>query len=229
MSVLIETSKGDIVIDLFTELCPNTCKNFLKLCKSKYYNFCLFHNVQPGCMIQTGDPTGTGTGGDSVYRSLYGDQARFFDDEIHRKLRHKEAGMVSMASSGPNQNASQFFITVGEDQTHLDDRYTLFGEVSEGVDVAREISNTYADADGRPFQNIRVRHTIVLDDPYEDPPGLVVPEQSPEPSELVVKQDRERLADGEDPEAEDQRTSAKLTHRLGGPDSSRRGHLQPHL
>jgi len=67
MSVLIETSLGDIVIDLEVKLCPELCKNFLKLCKIKYYNFVLFHNVQKNFMIQTGDPSGTGTGGQSIY------------------------------------------------------------------------------------------------------------------------------------------------------------------
>ena len=180
MAVLLETSKGDIVIDLHTDDCPIATKNFLKLCKMKYYNFSLFHNVQPGSHIQTGDPTGTGQGGDSLYRLLYGDQARFFEDEIHRKLRHNKAGTVSMANTGPNTNASQFFIsTTSEPQEHLDDKYTIFGEVAEGLEVVRAISEAYADGDGRPYQNIRIRHTIVLDDPYEDPPGLLVPDASP--------------------------------------------------
>ena len=116
-----------------------------------------------------------------------------------------------MASARPNANGSQFFITVADDQTHLDDRYTLFGEVTEGLEVARAISNAYADANGRPYQNIRIRHTIVLDDPYEDPPGMVVPDASPEPSALVLKQDRERLADGESLETEaDGRTANEV-------------------
>ena len=72
---------------------------------------------------------------------------------------------VSMASAAQNANGSQFFITVADDQTHLDDRHTIFGEVSEGIEVARAISNAYADTDGRPYQNLRIRHTIVLDDP----------------------------------------------------------------
>ena len=143
MSVLIETSRGDIVIDLHTELCPVACKNFLKLCKTKYYNYCLFHNVQPGSLVQTGDPTGSGTGGESVYRKLYGEQAAFFDDEIHRRLRHTQAGCVSMASARPGANASQFFITVADEQTHLDERYTIFGQVAEGLEVAQSISNAY--------------------------------------------------------------------------------------
>ena len=75
-------------------------------------HFCLFHNVQPNSLVQTGDPTGSGEGGESVYKQLFGEQATFFDDEIHPRLRHTRAGCVSMASARPNANASQFFITV---------------------------------------------------------------------------------------------------------------------
>jgi len=67
MSVLLETSVGDIVIDLYTERCPQASFNFIKLCKVKYYNFSLFHNVQKDFMVQTGDPTGTGSGGESIW------------------------------------------------------------------------------------------------------------------------------------------------------------------
>eukprot|EP00962_Isochrysis_galbana_P017723 scaffold5098_cov112-Isochrysis_galbana.AAC.1 len=132
MSVLLETSLGDIVIDLHTEQCPNACRNFLKLCKIKYYNYSLFHNVQPGSLVQTGDPTGTGQGGQSVYGILYGPQARFFEHEITRALRHDKPGVVSMAASGPCTNGSQFFITVDGPQEHLDDKYTIFGQVVRG-------------------------------------------------------------------------------------------------
>lgn len=213
MSVLLETSKGDIVIDLFVDECPIAAKNFLKLCKTKYYNYSLFHKVVPGTVIQTGDPTGTGTGGTSIYGELYGEQARFFEDEINRKLRHDRPGCVSMANSGPNTNASQFFITLSGDQSHLDDVYTIFGIVAEGLDVAMAISNSYADQDGRPYQNLRIRHTIVLDDPFDDPPGLQIPDASPEPSEHVLRQDRERLADGEEP-VEMERSAEELEESL---------------
>jgi len=213
MSVLLETSKGDVVIDLFCDECPIACKNFLKLCKTKYYNYSLFHKVVPGTVILTGDPTGTGTGGSSIYGELYGEQARFFEDEIHRKLRHEQPGCVSMANTGPNTNASQFFITAAADQTHLDDKYTLFGMVAEGLEVVQAISNAYADADGRPYQNIRIRHTIILDDPFDDPPGLQVPDASPGPSEHVLRQDRERLADGEEAE-EEQRSAEEIEEAL---------------
>ena len=172
--MLLETSKGDIVIDLFCEQCPIACKNFIKLCKTKYYNFSLFHKVVPGTVVQTGDPTGTGTGGSSIYGELFGEQAKYFEDEIHRKLRHDKAGCVSMSNSGPNTNGSQFFITVSDGQNHLDDKYTLFGVVAEGLEVVQELSNVYADGDGRPYQNTRIRHTIILEDPFDDPPGLQV-------------------------------------------------------
>ena len=91
---------GDIVIDLYTSQCPRTTKNFLKLCKIKYYNNVLFHNVTKDFVAQTGDPTGTGKGGDSIYGVLYGYRARFFDDEIRSSLKHERKGTVSMASAG---------------------------------------------------------------------------------------------------------------------------------
>ena len=90
MAVLLETSLGEIVIDLHTDLAPKTCKNFLKLCKVKYYNNVLFHKVQNDFMIQTGDPTGTGRGGESIYGKLYGNQARFIEDEVTKALRHEK-------------------------------------------------------------------------------------------------------------------------------------------
>ena len=74
MAVLLETSKGDVVVDLLTEDAPLACKNFLKLCKIKYYNNCLFHNVQKDFIVQSGDPTNTGKGGESVYGKVYGEQ-----------------------------------------------------------------------------------------------------------------------------------------------------------
>lgn len=99
MSVLLSTTLGDIVIDLFTQECPIACTNFLKLCKLKYYNNVLFFNVQENFMIQTGDPTGTGKGGDSMYGQLYGAQAHFFQDEFHSNLKHNRKGTVRFTSS----------------------------------------------------------------------------------------------------------------------------------
>lgn len=95
MSVLVETTLGDIVIDLFPGLCPKTSQNFLKLCKIKYYNGCIFHNIQQDHSVQTGDPTGTGRGGSSVYGLCYGDQAKYFADEIVKDLRHDKVCLAA--------------------------------------------------------------------------------------------------------------------------------------
>ncbi|KAF8068349.1 CYP59 [Scenedesmus sp. PABB004] len=184
MAVLLETSKGDLVVDLFVDEAPTACKNFLKLCKIKYYNNCLFHNVQRNFIAQTGDPSGTGKGGDSVFGLMYGGQARFFDDEITPKRKHEARGCVGMASAGPGLNASQFYITLGDALDSLDERHTLFGRVSEGLDVLEALNEAPVDGAGRPLQNIRIRHTILLDDPFDDPPQLadLVPDASPPPT-----------------------------------------------
>jgi len=96
MSVLIETTMGDIVVDLYINERPRCCLNFLKLCKTKYFNFCLFHSVQRNFVIQTGDPTGTGKGGESIFKSLYGDQARYFEAEKLPKLKHVKLGKLNL-------------------------------------------------------------------------------------------------------------------------------------
>ncbi|XP_019154882.1 PREDICTED: peptidyl-prolyl cis-trans isomerase CYP59 isoform X4 [Ipomoea nil] len=197
MSVMIVTSLGDLVVDLFTDRCPLTCKNFLKLCKIKYYNGCLFHTVQKDFTAQTGDPTGTGSGGDSVYKFLYGDQARFFGDEIHLDLKHSKKGTVAMASGGENLNASQFYITLRDDLDYLDGKHTVFGEVAEGIDTLDRINEAFIDEKGRPFKNIRVKHTYILDDPFDDPPELVelIPDASPDGKPKDEVDDDVRLED----------------------------------
>ncbi|KAM4693102.1 peptidyl-prolyl cis-trans isomerase-like 4 [Discoglossus pictus] len=182
MAVLLETTLGDIVIDLYTEERPQACLNFLKLCKIKYYNYCLVHNVQRDFIIQTGDPLGTGRGGESVFSKLYGDQARFFELEKVPRIKHKKLGTVSMVNNGNDQHGSQFLITTGENLDYLDGVHTVFGEVTEGMDVVKKINEAFVDKDFVPYQDIRINHTVVLDDPYDDPPGLPIPDRSPEPT-----------------------------------------------
>ncbi|KAJ0098767.1 hypothetical protein Patl1_20377 [Pistacia atlantica] len=197
MSVLIVTSLGDLVLDLFVEKCPLTTKNFLKLCKIKYYNGCLFHTVQKDFTAQTGDPTGTGTGGDSVYKFLYGEQARFFGDEIRVDLKHSKTGTVAMASAGENLNASQFYITLRDDLDYLDEKHTVFGEIAEGLDTLTRINEAYVDEKNRPYKNIRIKHTYILEDPFEDPPQLaeLIPDASPEGKPKDEIDDEVRLED----------------------------------
>ncbi|CAL4108185.1 unnamed protein product [Meganyctiphanes norvegica] len=120
MSVTLHTDVGDIKLELFCEQCPKSCENFLALCASDYYNGCLFHRNIKGFMVQTGDPSGTGKGGQSIW-------GHKFEDEVREDLKHSVRGMVSMASSGTNTNASQFFITYAP-QPHLDLKYTIFAK-----------------------------------------------------------------------------------------------------
>ncbi|XP_067236821.1 peptidyl-prolyl cis-trans isomerase-like 4 isoform X1 [Chanodichthys erythropterus] len=182
MAVLLETTLGDIVIDLYTEERPKASLNFLKLCKIKYYNYCLIHNVQRDFIVQTGDPTGTGRGGESVFSKLYGDQARFFESEKMPRIKHRKKGTVSMVNNGSEQHGSQFLITTSENLDYLDGVHTVFGEVTEGMDVLSKINETFVDNNFIPFQDIRINHTVILDDPFDDPAGLPVPDRSPEPT-----------------------------------------------
>ncbi|EOA13397.1 hypothetical protein CARUB_v10026436mg [Capsella rubella] len=197
MSVLIMTSLGDIVIDLYSNKCPLTCKNFLKLCKIKYYNGCLFHTVQKDFTAQTGDPTGTGAGGDSIYKFLYGEHARFFGDEIHLDLNHSKTGTVAMASGGENLNASQFYFTLRDDLEYLDGKHTVFGKIAEGFDTLTRINEAYVDAKNRPYKNIRIKQTYMLEDPFEDPPKLaeMILNASPEGKPKEEVEDDVRLED----------------------------------
>lgn len=201
MAVLLETTLGDIVVDLYTEERPKASLNFLKLCKVKFYNYCLIHNVQRDFIIQTGDPTGTGRGGESVFCKLYGDQARFFDVEKVPRIKHKKKGTVSMVNNGSDQHGSQFLITVEENLDYLDSVHTVFGEVTEGMDVLAKINEAFVDKDFIPFQDIRINHTLILDDPFDDPPGLPVPDRSPEPTKEQLDSGRigadEAITDGD--------------------------------
>ncbi|KFM65488.1 Peptidyl-prolyl cis-trans isomerase-like 4, partial [Stegodyphus mimosarum] len=182
MSVVIETTIGDITVDLYLKERPNTCLNFLKLCKVKYYNLCVFHKVERNFIAQTGDPTATGRGGESIFCRLYGEQAKYFDAELKPRLKHEKVGTLSMVNNGNNMNGSQFFLTLGENLTYLDEVHTVFGEVAEGFETLLKINEAICDPNNRPYQDIRITHTVVLHDPYDDPKGLEIPDASPEPT-----------------------------------------------
>jgi len=177
--VIVETNMGALVLELYWDHAPKTCRNFHELAKKGYYNGVLFHRIVKDFVIQGGDPTGTGRGGESIYGLLHGLEAKYFEDEIHPQIKHKAKGVVAMANQGKNLNGSQFYITTGQNLDHLDGKHTIFGFVESGLDVLDQINNTFTDKDGRPLQNIRIKHTVILDDPFPDPPGLEVPPSSP--------------------------------------------------
>lgn len=166
-------------------------------------------------MAQTGDPLGTGVGGESVFGLLNGPSKKYFPAEIHPKLKHKKRGTVSMAVAtdasvaAGGVSGSQFFITLADDLDYLDGKYTIFGEVAEGFDILDKINSTYCDENGRPYRDIRIRHTIVLDDPFPDPEGLQVPDESPLPS----KEQMESMRIGEDEDIEEHGDAEELEKR----------------
>lgn len=190
MSVVLETSQGDITIDLYYEERPVACKNFLLLCEMKYYNFCLFHSIQCNFIAQTGDPTGSGRGGESIYREMYGDQAEFFEPERKPNIKHRKRGTVSMVNNGSDAHGSQFFITLSPNIDSLDGIHTVFGEVVDGWDTLDKINNAVVDRENRPYHDIRILHTVTLYNPFDIPQELNIPERSPSPTIERVQSSR---------------------------------------
>lgn len=124
----IQTTRGDIVIDLYADKAPNTVNNFVALARDGYYDGVSFHRVIADFMIQGGDPTGSGRGGPGYQ----------FNDEFHPELVHDGPGVLSMANAGPNTNGSQFFITHVA-TNWLDNKHSVFGKVRSGQDVVDAI------------------------------------------------------------------------------------------
>lgn len=147
---LIDTSKGQIVIELYQDKAPKTVDNFVKLAKKGFYHGIIFHRVIPNFMVQTGDPTGTGTGGPGYD----------FADEFAPDLRHDGPGVVSMANRGPNTNGSQFFITLAA-TPWLDGKHTIFGRVVEGQLVVEQIAAAERNAQDRPATEIAMKQVTI--------------------------------------------------------------------
>jgi peptidyl-prolyl cis-trans isomerase-like 3 len=160
MSVTIHTSHGDIKVELFCELVPKTCKNFLALCAMSYYDNTLFHRNIKGFIIQGGDPTGTGRGGNSIY-------GRYFDDEIVGTLKHDRRGILSMANSGPNTNGSQFFFTYSK-QTSLDGVYTIFGKIIDGFETLDVLEKEQVGKNNRPLDECKILGATIHSNPIAD-------------------------------------------------------------
>jgi peptidyl-prolyl cis-trans isomerase-like 4 len=211
MSIVIETSLGDITVDLFLKERPKTCLNFIKLCKLKYYNFNLFHTIEQGFIAQTGDPTGAGDGGSSVWGVIEGKTKRFFEAETLPKIKHSEPGLLSMVGEN-NMIGSQFFFTLGSDLISLDGKHCVIGEVTEGHDVLRKISEAICDEKSRPYQDIRITHTVILEDPFSDPRGFREPSRSPSPNPERLKNGR--IAADEDIDDTEGKTEAEIQEML---------------
>jgi peptidyl-prolyl cis-trans isomerase-like 4 len=162
----------------------------LKLSKIRYYEYCLFHRIEKDFIAQTGDPTATGKGGDSVFAHFGG--SRFFDDEladpalvaIGKHVGFEKKGVFGMANSGRNKNASQFFMTLADGIDYLDEKYTAFAvlDTDESFRILELINNVICDGTNKPLQKVWIQSIKVLADPYEDHAQLAVPE-TVEPNE----------------------------------------------
>lgn len=177
----IKTTMGEIELQLFPKQAPKTVENFIALAKQGYYKGVLFHRVIPDFMVQTGDPTGTGAGGESSF-------GHPFEDEFSPELFNLK-GAVSMANAGPNTNGSQFFIVTNRNLTTnlveqmqaagypeevinayrqggtpwLDHHHTVFGQVTKGLDVAIEISKAKRNLQDRPEEDIKIVDVVIAD------------------------------------------------------------------
>lgn len=140
--VIFETNQGVIELKLFPDIAPKTCENMLGLIQKKYYNGIIFHRVIKGFMLQGGDPTGTGRGGESFW-------GRKFEDETNPKVLFDRKELLAMANAGPNTNGSQFFITTVP-TPWLNGHHTIFGEVINGHQTVEKIENTSVDSSHRP-------------------------------------------------------------------------------
>ncbi len=154
-TVTIETNKGTIVFETYDADAPATAKNFIDLANKGFYNGVIFHRVIPGFMIQGGDPTGTGTGGPGY---------KFADELNPATDSYKKGyvkGTVAMANSGPDTNGSQFFIMHAD--YPLPHNYTIFGQVTKGLDVVDAIANVARNGSDKPLQNITMNKVTVVE------------------------------------------------------------------
>lgn len=155
--VTLRTNKGNITLDLFDDLAPNTVKNFTDLAEAGFYNDVKFHRVIAGFMIQSGDPLSK----DNSHPEYWGTGGpdHTFNDEIHSENFNNE-GTIAMANRGPNTNGSQFFINV-KNNNFLDPKHTVFGKVIVGMDIVHEIEMTPVGPGDRPLHPIVIEKILV--------------------------------------------------------------------
>ena len=156
----MQTTSGDLDIELQTEYAPKAVWNFIRLAQKGYYNGVAFHRNIRSFMIQGGDETGTGKGGKSIW-------GKNFEDEFDGPLKHDSRGIMSMANKGKNTNSSQFFILY-RPAKHLDYKHTIFGKVVEGLATLDKLENVPTDAADRPKEPIKIITVNVLIDPFEE-------------------------------------------------------------
>ncbi|XP_062942779.1 spliceosome-associated protein CWC27 homolog isoform X2 [Cynocephalus volans] len=180
--VLLKTTAGDIDIELWSKEAPKACRNFIQLCLEGYYDNTIFHRVVPGFIVQGGDPTGTGAGGESIYGAP-------FKDEFHSRLRFNRRGLVAMANAGPHDNGSQFFFTLGR-ADELNNKHTIFGKVT-GDTVYNMLRLTEVDIgdEERPHNPHKIKSCEVLFNPFDD----IIPREIKRPKKEKPEEEVKKL------------------------------------
>jgi peptidylprolyl isomerase len=146
--VVFETNYGNIELTLRPDIAPKTCENFVGLVNKHYYDGVVFHRIIKNFMIQGGDPTATGAGGNSIWNGP-------FLDEFRPNVQFDKVGVLAMANRGPNTNTSQFFITTAM-TPWLNQKHTIFGYVTAGYDIVQKIESTPVDPSSRPLQPVKI-------------------------------------------------------------------------
>ncbi|KAJ7971612.1 Peptidyl-prolyl cis-trans isomerase [Quillaja saponaria] len=139
--VTLETSMGSFTVEMYYKHSPRTCRNFIELSRRGYYDNIKFHRIIKDFIVQGGDPTGTGRGGESIYGSK-------FEDEIKPELKHTGAGILSMANAGPNTNGR---------------KHTIFGRVCSGMEIIKRLGTVQTDNNDRPIHDVKILRTSVKD------------------------------------------------------------------
>nr|XP_048706870.1 spliceosome-associated protein CWC27 homolog isoform X4 [Caretta caretta] len=159
--VLLKTTAGDIDIELWSKEAPKACRNFVQLCMEGYYDNTIFHRVVPDFIVQGGDPTGTGSGGESIYGLP-------FKDEFHSRLRFNRRGLVAMANAGAHDNGSQFFFTLGR-ADELNNKHTIFGKITgDTIYNMLRLTEVEIDKEERPLNPHKIKSSEVLFNPFDD-------------------------------------------------------------
>lgn len=158
--VRLQTNHGELNIELLPEHAPKAVWNFVRLAQKGYYSGVICHRNIRNFMLQTGDPTGTGKGGTSIW-------GKNFEDELEGPMKHDVRGVVSMANKGKNTNSSQFFVTYRA-ASHLDRKHTIFGRVVDGMAVLKTLEDVPVDSNDRPKEEVRIIEAVVYVDPFEE-------------------------------------------------------------
>ncbi|XP_031107970.1 peptidyl-prolyl cis-trans isomerase CYP65 [Ipomoea triloba] len=180
--VRLQTTHGDLNIELHCDMTPRTCENFITLCERGYYNGVAFHRNIRNFMIQGGDPTGTGRGGESIW-------GKPFKDEVNSKLLHSGRGVVSMANSGPHSNGSQFFILY-KSANHLNYKHSVFGMVVGGLTTLSAMEKVPVDDNDRPLEEIKIIDVEVYVNPYAESDDE---EDGEKPEDKIEDEDNDKV------------------------------------